>query len=795
MADWSNDLDQALAAGDPEFMKAMLARVPQEVMDMVVPYLEHMAVTCEADGRMEEAQGYRQQLAALGRTPEPDAQAAPARDAKEDALHIEVPAPPQAVFDPAIFANPAIAPDADAFRVDGLKQHLSRYSAQVSPRNAITRLDDPLWRDAWDAALSTMHGARVLFRGSELGILALRALHHGAAHALCVEAYPLDARIATGIMQKHFLAPWHARHGEAVAHWSEEERSASFNEFASGIDIDLATSETTGAAPCDCFVFPNIDHTLLGTGMVRALRQYCSSSGSVPSRVVPAKATVYAMGVQWAYPGTQLTLEPVDSLRWSLYPQTLDGEAQSWRALTETVVAGQIDFAAFTETTWEIALPVTAPGTVNAIIYWFDLDLGGARISSAPGGALRCIRPAVQYTDGIIVDAGGSVGVHARVEESRLYFETQPAPALRRSRVMPGWYASMLGDQRRNDAYRSAIRRAVAADPVHGVLDIGAGCGLLSMMAAQAGARSVVGCETDSAILRAGREIVALNALDGVISLVGKDCRKLSVPDDLPRRAGLALFEMFDCSLIGEGILHFLAYAREHLLTADAVFLPANARIRAMVVEYRLERVLDVDASLLNPYRASPAFVNVDAATLDYRPLSAPFDVFSFDFASAGPAPEEKRLEVLATAPGTAGAVLFWFDLGLDANCTISNSPAAGDGLHWKQGLQFLPEVRIEPGSPLPLNASHDGSGLQFKWRSEELPKESLSKMPRFDPRWLAASSDIEQQTGALMQHCVQHPEEYAKVADIATRFAIVPGAHGLDPTIAQRFAGMFFNR
>jgi len=794
MADWSNDLDQALAAGDPEFMKAMLARVPQEVRDMVVPYLEHMAATCEADGRMEEALGYREQLAALGRAPEQPAQPAPSLETNEKALHIEMPAPPRAVFDPALFADPAITPDADAFRVDGLKQHLSRYSAQVSPRNAITRLDDPVWLEAWDAALVAMRGARVLFRGSELGVLGLRALHHGAAHALCVEAYPLDARIATGMVQKHFLAPWHARNGEAIARWSDEERSASFNGFASGVDIDLATSETVHSQPCDYFVFPNIDHTLLGTGMVRALRQYCAGAGTVPSRVVPAKATVYAMGVQWAYPGAQCALEPVDRLRWSMYPQALDGGSQGWRALTETVVAGEIDFANFAETTWELALPVTASGTVNAIIYWFDLDLGGAHISSAPGSALCCVKPAIQYTDGIAVDSGGSVSARARVEQSRLYFETQPAPALLRSRVMPGWYAPMLGDLRRNEAYRAAIARAVATHPEHGVLDIGAGCGLLSMMAAQAGARNVVGCETDAAILATGREVVALNDWSGIISLVGKDCRKLTVPEDLPRRAGLALFEMFDCSLIGEGILHFLAHAREHLLTPDAVFLPANARIRAMLVEYRLDRILDIDATLLNPYRASPGFVNVDSATLDYRPLSAPFDVFNFDFASAGPAPEEKWLELLATASGTAGAVLFWFDLGLDANSTISNSPAAGDGLHWKQGLQFMPEVRVEAGSPLPLLASHDGSGLKFKWRSDELPREALSKLPRFDPRWLAASSDIEQQTGALMQHCVQHSDEYAKVADIAARFAIDPGAHGLDPTIAQRFAGMFLN-
>jgi len=42
------------------------------------------------------------------------------------------------------------------------------------------------------------------------------------------------------------------------------------------------------------------------------------------------------------------------------------------------------------------------------------------------------------------------------------------------------------------------------------------------------------------------------------------------------------------------------------------------------------------------------------------------------------------------------------------------------------------------------------------------------------------------------MCDCAQNPEEYAKVAEIAKRFAIDPAAHDLDPVIAQRFAAMF---
>jgi protein arginine N-methyltransferase 7 len=172
----------------------------------------------------------------------------------------------------------------EQFRVEGLKQHLRPYSGLLSARNAITRLEDPVWLAAWDAALSGTAGSRILFRGSELGVLALRALQHGAAHALCVEAFPPDARIAAGMVQKHFLTPWHRRHGEAIQGWSEEERRASFEQFASAIDIVSAGSQPATAASYDCFVFPHIDHTLLGTGIVKAIRRHCAGGRAAPAR-------------------------------------------------------------------------------------------------------------------------------------------------------------------------------------------------------------------------------------------------------------------------------------------------------------------------------------------------------------------------------------------------------------------------------------------------------------------------------------------------------------------------------
>lgn len=690
-------------------------------------------------------------------------------------------------FDPTLFNDPAMPASVDAFRVDGLREHLKRYSGQLSPGHAIARLDDPAWRDAWDAALAPLAGQRVLLRGSELGLLGLRARRHGAAHVRCLEAFALDARIAGGIVQKHLLGPWHARHGAAIAGWSDAERRASFEAFAAGIDIDVANmaDATAKAEPVDCVVFPALDHTLLGTGIVRALRDQPAR------RVLPARARVFAMGVQWRYPGAGFVLDAVNPLRRSLYPQPLDAGSGGWTALTPPQPVGEIDFGAFAETTWSCTLPVTMDGTLDAIVFWYELDLGAAGIGNAPDGPLRCIRPAVQGVVAQPVRTGEGLALQVRVEETRLHFRMPAASAAAaRPHALPGWYAPMLADEPRNEAYREAIARALAARPADLVLDIGAGCGLLSMMAAEAGAPRVVGCESDPVIAEAGRQVIARNGLDGPVTLLTRDCRQLAVPTDLPRRADLALFELFDCSLIGEGVLHVLAFAREHLLAPTARLVPCAARLRAMLVEYRVDRLWDVDVNLLNPYRAPTAFANVDATRLDWRALSEPFDVFSFDFARAGPTPDEIALDLRASAAGTVGAVLFWFDLGLDDAHWLSNAP--GTALHWKQGLQALPELRVENGAALPLAARHDGSGLSFQWAKDALPADAFSPLPRWDPRWLAASAELEQSSQRLLQHCAQHPDEFAKVAEIAARFAVDPARHGLDPVIAQRFAALF---
>ena len=85
-----------------------------------------------------------------------------------------------------------------------------------------------------------------------------------------------------------------------------------------------------------------------------------------------------------------------------------------------------------------------------------------------------------------------------------------------------GIHREMLSDRPRMVAYRSAIELN-ASDLARGkdVLDVGCGTGILSMIAARAGARAVCAVDGSPAIAEAARAIVEENSLGSVVQVRG----------------------------------------------------------------------------------------------------------------------------------------------------------------------------------------------------------------------------------------------------------------------------------
>lgn len=283
--------------------------------------------------------------------------------------------------------------------------------------------------------------------------------------------------------------------------------------------------------------------------------------------------------------------------------------------------------------------------------------------------------------------------------------------------IVPRWHFEMLNDEQRNAAFQRALTNAITPDTI--VLDIGSGTGLLAMMSARAGAKETITCEMVPQLAELARDTVALNGLADRIVTLDKKSTTLAIGNQMVHKANLLVTETVDCGLLGEGIVHSIAHAKANLLTENAQIVPSAATVYAMVVESPRLRNLNFaqsaagfDVSLINRYATAMYFpVRLDA--FEYTPLTDPFEVFHFDFVNGTIAGDRKTIDVRARRDGVAQCIIFWFNMQLDPQNSISNEP--GSTTHWEQALQCLDrEVPIHAENTLTIEAEHNCHQIRF---------------------------------------------------------------------------------
>lgn len=136
----------------------------------------------------------------------------------------------------------------------------------------------------------------------------------------------------------------------------------------------------------------------------------------------------------------------------------------------------------------------------------------------------------------------------------------------------------MLADRVRADAYREAIEKTVRSGDV--VVDVGAGTGLLSMMACQAGASRVYAIE-ETGVIALARRIVEANGMGDRIRLL--EGRSSAVT--LPEKADVVVSETIGSFVFSEGILPTLHDARRRLLREEGAMIPGRIRLYMTPVE------------------------------------------------------------------------------------------------------------------------------------------------------------------------------------------------------------------
>lgn len=306
-------------------------------------------------------------------------------------------------------------------------------------------------------------------------------------------------------------------------------------------------------------------------------------------------------------------------------------------------------------------------------------------------------------------------------------------------------YGDMLHDTDRNKKYYEAIIKTVSGMKAKNisvnVLDIGTGTGLLSMMAATAGAEVITACEAFPPIAECAKKVVKANSFQEKIKIVSKRSTDVLL-EDLPKKANLLITELFDTELIGEGAIWSYKDALSRLMEEGCYAVPARACIYIQAVQSCMLREFnDLHMMTLpNGERlhipesfshcgGAPSLhdLQVDELEGDLTFVSKPLEVFRFDFSKISGLLKDEYVEKKMTAlcSGNVDAFVMWWDLDMDMDGEIVLSCAPKwcrpqkDAVpwrdHWMQAVYY-------PAAPLPVSAgeqfsvhcSHDEYSLWF---------------------------------------------------------------------------------
>lgn len=287
---------------------------------------------------------------------------------------------------------------------------------------------------------------------------------------------------------------------------------------------------------------------------------------------------------------------------------------------------------------------------------------------------------------------------------------------------IPRWHRGMMRDQARNDAYDAALRRAVTADDV--VLEIGAGSGLLAMMAARAGAGAVVACEMHPVVAALAADIIDANGYADRVRIVNHHSRDIAPGADLPQPADILVSELFAANLLGEGVLETHKDAMSRLMRPGARVIPGRAAVMVAlgydehVESHAVQMVSGFDVGLFNAAIPVDRLVGGNR-TQHLRIRSTPVPLFEFNLAEPDkwPAPVTS-VEVEVTA-SPVNVLLQWIRLTLDESglpgSVYENRPGVDASHHWGTWVHTLHAPPLESGRQTArIGGYWAGSRLEF---------------------------------------------------------------------------------
>jgi hypothetical protein len=269
-------------------------------------------------------------------------------------------------------------------------------------------------------------------------------------------------------------------------------------------------------------------------------------------------------------------------------------------------------------------------------------------------------------------------------------------------------HAPMVFDETRNRAYRDAMLAVITPESV--VLDLGAGVGVLGLLAAKAGARKVY-CVEPSQVITHVQALAAANGVAGRMEALRGRIEVVDVPEQVD-----VLVSVFTGNLLfTEGLLPSLYYARDRYLKTGGAMIPDRARLllagveagaqfQKMIGRYR-EPTLGLDLSPLATPVSNIPFMTERGPEAP-RPITRTVTACALDFTRATDDTLRWQGELEVMRDGELHGLLGWIELRL-GDTWLSTAPDAPE-VHWRPMLLPLSSpIKVAQGQVLRASFRH----------------------------------------------------------------------------------------
>jgi protein arginine N-methyltransferase 1 len=267
-----------------------------------------------------------------------------------------------------------------------------------------------------------------------------------------------------------------------------------------------------------------------------------------------------------------------------------------------------------------------------------------------------------------------------------------------------GIHEEMLKDRVRTLAYRNAIMKNKHLFKDKIVLDVGCGTGVLSMFAAQAGAKHVLAVDMSN-IIEMAEKVADLNGFSDKITFFKGKLEDVTLPYD---KVDIIISEWMGYFLLYESMLDTVLIARDMYLKEGGLIFPDKASIHVAMIEdeeYKNDKIhFWEDPMQLYGFDYTP-FVKIamseplvdivdNGSVVTGHQQLIEFDLNTVKIEELA---FHKSFKLKATRDDKVHALLSWFDIDFPSdtkeNIVTFSTGAHATYTHWKQTVFYLDQV------------------------------------------------------------------------------------------------------